>query len=498
MIFRDFTPNNELKYLSIAQEAIENGNIFAFYNHEIIYTDKPPLYIWIVMLCYLIFGHHSMLALGLFSLIPAFVIIWIMNKWVGKNISPIGKISAELSLMTMLYFAGSGLVLRMDMLMSMFIILALYTFWKMYNGDNSLKNRILFPIYIFMGLFTKGPVGLILPICAVPIFLIIKRDIKSIGKYLGWLSWGIIAALCAVWFAGAYIDGGSAYLNDLLFHQTIDRAVDAFHHKEPFYFYCWSIWYAIFPWSFLMIITLIIAGCKKLINSDLEKYFTIIIVSFFIIMSIFSSKLVIYLLPIFPFIAYLTFMVLPKLKSVQFAKWMVAIPAAVFALALPAYFIAGEIIEIPLSEEIPYWIAAIFLSAGGVISIILLFKDQIYKAINSIAISMLITLFLAGFFVSKFNPIIGFENICKEGKEYANELNINNFGYYKLRSGENMDSYLKVPLKSLSEDDLRSESQGPTLVFIKNSQLEKDTLLNKTFYKSDHNEGLVYSYFVKE
>ena len=61
-----------------------------------------------------------------------------------------------------------------------------------------------------------------------------------------------------------------------------------------------------------------------------------------------------------------------------------------------------------------------------------------------------------------------------------------------------MDSYLKVPLKSLNEDDLRSESQEPTLVFIKNSQLEKDTLLNKTFYKSDHNEGLVYSYFVKE
>ena len=498
MLFRDFTPNNELKYLSIAQEAIENGNLFAFYNHGVIYTDKPPLYIWIVMLSYIVFGQHSMFVLGLFSLIPAFVIIWIMNKWIGNTISPLGKISAELSLMTMLYFVGSGVVLRMDMLMSMFIILALYTFWKMYNGDNSLKNKILLPIYIFMGLFTKGPVGLILPICAIPLFLIIKRDIKSIGKYLGWRSWGIMIILCAIWFIGAYIDGGAAYLNDLLFHQTIDRAVDAFHHKEPFYFYMWSIWYAIFPWSFLMIVTLIIAGCKKLINSDLEIFFAIIILSFFVIMSIFSSKLVIYLLPIFPFIAYLTFSVLEKMKRVTFAKWMVAIPAVVFALALPGYFIAKEMVEIPLSDIIPYWMAGIILSGGGIFAIILLFRDSLYKAINSISISMLITLLIAGFFVPQFNPIIGFEKVCEDGKKYANELDINHFGYYKLRSGENMDSYLKEPLQSLTEDDLRNESDERYLVFIKNSLLEKDTLLNRVFYQSDHNEGLVYSYFVKE
>ena len=30
MIMRDFSPDNELRYLQIADEAIENGNVFAF------------------------------------------------------------------------------------------------------------------------------------------------------------------------------------------------------------------------------------------------------------------------------------------------------------------------------------------------------------------------------------------------------------------------------------------------------------------------------------
>ena len=44
-IFRDLTRNNELRYLSIADEAIRDGHLFAFYNHGVAYADKPPLYL---------------------------------------------------------------------------------------------------------------------------------------------------------------------------------------------------------------------------------------------------------------------------------------------------------------------------------------------------------------------------------------------------------------------------------------------------------------------
>ena len=49
MLLRDVTPNNELRYLSIADEAIRNGTLFAFTNHGVPYADKPPLYFWLLM-----------------------------------------------------------------------------------------------------------------------------------------------------------------------------------------------------------------------------------------------------------------------------------------------------------------------------------------------------------------------------------------------------------------------------------------------------------------
>ena len=54
MILRDFSPDNELRYLQIADEAIENGNVFAFTLDGEAYADKPPLYLWIVMLSKLV------------------------------------------------------------------------------------------------------------------------------------------------------------------------------------------------------------------------------------------------------------------------------------------------------------------------------------------------------------------------------------------------------------------------------------------------------------
>ena len=44
MLMRDFTPGNELRYLSIADEALRDHHFFAFYNHGLAYADKPPLY----------------------------------------------------------------------------------------------------------------------------------------------------------------------------------------------------------------------------------------------------------------------------------------------------------------------------------------------------------------------------------------------------------------------------------------------------------------------
>lgn len=42
LMLRDFTPDNELRYLSIADEALRDHTFFTFTNHGVPYADKPP------------------------------------------------------------------------------------------------------------------------------------------------------------------------------------------------------------------------------------------------------------------------------------------------------------------------------------------------------------------------------------------------------------------------------------------------------------------------
>lgn len=145
MILRDFTPSNELRYLSIADEALRDGHLFAFTNQGEPYADKPPLYIWIVMLGKILFGEHHMWFLSLFSLLPALGILFTMDRWVSPALDERGRTAAALMLMTCGLFLGLAVFLRMDMLMCLFITLALYFFWRMYTGTgNPATNRLFF------------------------------------------------------------------------------------------------------------------------------------------------------------------------------------------------------------------------------------------------------------------------------------------------------------------------------------------------------------------
>ena len=181
IILRDFTPSNELRYLSIADEALANGTFFTFTNQGIPYADKPPLYLWIVMLGKWLFGRHVMWFLSLFSLIPAFVIADVMNRWTRRDIrQEEWRTSSQLLLLTSGLFLGMAVVLRMDMLMCMFIVLAIHTFYKMEKGEGDRqKNAWLFPVYLFLALFTKGPVGILVPLAGILTYLLVTRRIGA-------------------------------------------------------------------------------------------------------------------------------------------------------------------------------------------------------------------------------------------------------------------------------------------------------------------------------
>lgn len=178
MIFRDYTPNNELRYLSIVDEALRNGDIFTFTNQGEIYADKPPLFFWLMMAGKTLLGEHHMWFLSLLSFIPAVIILMTMSKWVCNENSE-NQTEASLMLMTTGLFTGLTIVVRMDMLMCMFITLSLYTFYKIYKGKARKRDFYLFPTYVFLALFSKGPIGILVPLLSTLVFLLYQRKIHT-------------------------------------------------------------------------------------------------------------------------------------------------------------------------------------------------------------------------------------------------------------------------------------------------------------------------------
>lgn len=321
LLLRDLTPDNEMKYLTIADESLRDGHFWCMYLNGEVYADKPPLYIWIIMFFRQLLGSHCIFVLELFSLIPAFLTIWTLERWnsasreAGCGLNGLWLLAAELSLMTSAYFLGGSIVLRMDMLMTLFITLALWTFWRIDRGDDSLRLKILFPIYVFMAIFSKGPVGIMIPLLCIPVWLLREHRVRDFGKVWGWRTWLILIVLCTIWWTNVHLEGGSEYLNNLLFHQTAGRAVNAFHHAEPVYYYCYTILYAMGPWSLISLG--VIFGClaRRVKMPALTRFNLIVSGTFFVIMSLVSGKLAIYLLPIFGLLTFASSQLLEQLAE---------------------------------------------------------------------------------------------------------------------------------------------------------------------------------------
>ena len=455
MILRDASVSNELRYLSIADEALRNGDIFTFTNNGEPYADKPPLYLWIVMLGKLIFGQHHMWFITLFSLIPALVTMRVMRDWLVKACPLPDKgwiLTSQLMLLTCGLFLGLNVFARMDTLMTMFIVLALHTFFKMFRGEGNFRRQsFLFGLYTFLAIFTKGPVGILMPLLCPLVFLAYKRETRSFFHYWNWRMFLTVAVLCGAWFLCVYMeDRGTDYLENLLFHQTAGRAVDAFHHKKPFYFYLIQIWPNLAPYSLLLVGIVVSGMIKHRLTSDTEHFWNTIIWTTFIMLSVVSGKLGVYLAPIVPFFVFLTAALIRKFQWNGWIAASAAVPAGIMALALPALLGIALFTDLSYLGQPFFYIAAGIFSIAGILALVSLFKQRnLRKALNTIGFSILIGAFAGGFSVPAINPWIGYRDLCEKAVRIKEEKGLEHFYSIYLRRSENTDVFLGEDIRQL-------------------------------------------------
>lgn len=483
LLLRDFTPSNELRYLSIADESWRNGTWVAFTNHGAPYADKPPLYFWIIWLGRWLFGTHSMFFLSLFSLLPAFVIVYTMDRWAGPAMDAKAALTggeperatSRWVLLSCGLFLGLAIFLRMDMLMSMFIVLSLSTFYRMMKGEgNRKRNEVLFPVYLFLGVLSKGPMGILIPLAGTSVFLLSTRRIRSFGAYWSGKTWGIFLAGCLLWWSWVYIEGGEAYLRNLLFHQTMDRAVDSFHHKEPFYYYFLSAAYSVFPWSFLLVGTTIEAFWRRRVCSELQWFFFAIFLATFVLLSLVSSKLAVYLLPAFPFWVY---GVMLRLSGLPWNRWLglaVAFPAGIYCGTLPLLVWLGRREATRWLDHGFFYAAGSMLVLAGIGSFYFLYRrKQVGQAIRWLAVGLFCAVFAGGWGLPRINPEIGYGDLCRKAREVAAANALTEYRVWNLPRSENMDVYLGTTVPKVTQEEVVSGRLEGMILLLPAKEMER-------------------------
>ncbi len=503
IIFRDFTPSNELRYLSIADESLANGRWWAFTNHGIPYADKPPLYLWCIILGKWLFGTHYMWFYSLFSLIPALTIGAVMYRWTFDDLTPRFRTSALLMLFSCGLFAGMMFTLRMDMLMTLFIVLAFYQFRRLEMAETTpgLGARLIFALWIFLAVFSKGPMGILIPLVATTVWLFLTRRMGLWTRAWGWPTWTLLLLLCAGWFGCVYAEGGTEYLDNLLVHQTVGRAVNSFHHKRPFWYYLISLTYTTQPWTFL-IFGAAVYGIRKFKRTahSLDNFFLIIILSTFLLLSFISSKLQVYMLPAYPFFVYLAAIVCDRNPQSKLVAAAIAIPAAILgivALAEPfvtsTEWFAAFGIDLESIPAIRFaWCALI---SGSFLTLWYLYKlKRTAWGIDTLSLTVLALVFIAGVAIRQFNPDLGYQAISETALKVKSEHPDAEILTWKISRPDNIDVYLKdTPFMMIEPADTFPAINKTSIVITKKSRTEEIPNVKET-----HPVGLKYVILLSE
>ena len=488
IVLRDYTPDNELRYISLVDEALRNGTWFTFYDHGTVYADKPPLYFWYIMLMRVLFGAHYIAVIALASLLPAIGIVAVMDRWMKEEGVKCDTALAGMMLMVTAMYAGTALVLRMDMLMALFILLALRTFYRMYKGTAGRRAKWLLPVYVFLAVFTKGPVGLLMPLVSIVAFLAWKRNLRSFGRYFGWGQWGILAGLSLVWFSLVYAEGGSEYLNNILFKQTVGRGVRSFHHAEPFYYYLTHFAYALAPWSLLYVASYVKGVKNRLWTTDIEKFLVAVSASTFVLLSVVSSKLDIYLVPAYPFMVYLAAQWIARTEPSAWYRVAVALPCVAFVGALPVAGVLRDGLPFGLGDSIWVYFAASVLSLAGLLALWQLFyKARLASAVKTASMGFLVAVFFGAFAIPRVNPHIGFEYLGDRAAQMAREQNIENFAYYDFDEGWYMDVFTGQSFRRIDNmEQLDSLEAQPyrSILLVRSVEIRRDTAFARRIAQS--------------
>ena len=435
----DFYSKGEPREAVVAYTMVEHGNWILPINNGGDIPYKPPFFHWCIALFSLLQGHVSEFT----SRLPSALALVAMS--VGgfvffakrKNVNM--ALLATLLSLTAFEVHRAGINCRVDMVNTAFMVGALFLMYRWWERGK--HNMPWLAILCMSGAtLTKGPVGMLLPCAVMGVFMLTQREsLWSAVWRLGLTALlSLVLPLC--WYYAAYLQGGDEFLR-LVKEENIDRLLGKMayeSHENPFWYNFLTLITGWLPYTLLFVFSLFVLPWKRFSKSGFmqsvrraEPMQVFVWLAFGLILFFYcipKSKRSVYLLPCYPFMAwlmaqYVVWIVANRLSAVKAYAWLMSVLGVVLSLAfvvlktgvVPDTLFHGKhaadnIAMLHALESISvsplHLLFALLPAAVGVATIMTLLKkdDALRNRVVWLSLSVVVALFLA--LDSTFQPAV--------------------------------------------------------------------------------------------
>ncbi len=337
---------DEGRYAEIPREMLAHSEWVVPTLNGFVYIEKPPLEYWATALAFEVFGETEWSA-RLWSGTTGLATLALIGLFVARRRGIEAGLLAGLLSGSTLMMQLMGHELTLDMGLTFFLTAALFAFIEAQRRERATHRTLyLTAMWIALGfaVLTKGLVALLLPVMTLAIYRVLpglSHDRPRPAMAFGF-RWGIplLIAMVMPWF--------------ILIQQRVPEFFDFFVIHEHFQRYLtpeaarsgpWWIFVVVLMVGSLPWLPMVVARSRTIFASrrtDVRLERILLLTSAAVILIFFSishSKLVPYILPLFPIILALAFAYGPENR--RCARWSIVCSAAVAAVGMLSAIVMG-------------------------------------------------------------------------------------------------------------------------------------------------------------
>ena len=333
---------DETRYADMARSMLQTKDFVTLSLDNKIFWDKPPLFFWILDIFYFLFNKISFLSqefiVRIPSVIAALSVVAMIYFQTKKNISKKIAIISALILATTVEFVIFSRVSILDMILTANIAISTYCGLMTYFVKETNKKYFWWLFYAFsaFGVLTKGIPAVVVPFGTMFFVGLKYKNLKEFFKPQYFIVGALIFLLISLpWHLMMFHIHGNEFIKEYIIKHHFKRFLGSneIGREHTLIYYLPTFLIGFLPWSLSFIL-----GLKKLIISNKNKFITMNLIGFvftFVFFSISKTKLITYILPLYPFAAILTSYIWLKFdKEVKYSIYVTNSIFVVFAILL--------------------------------------------------------------------------------------------------------------------------------------------------------------------